>query len=198
MNDGRMNSLPLVACCVGLLCVGVSHADEYSGSKESVSRPVPWRPASNPQDFKSELDRQGYKNLGGLGVMDESGRELDDAVVLVKGIVINRRVKKLWLAYVTIPIRDGNGHPTYQLEDAFEYELHGAEEPLLGDDSGCASRAATKLQVIAVGTWKWKKNPRLGGRAHSIKHAWVADPLTKRLRSVPPKSVVCEFAEDRD
>lgn len=196
-----MKTYPLVVCCLALVCTDTAHADRLSsdsGVKMGANRPVQWKPATNSREFEAELKRQGYTSPGGLSVTDKSGKPLDGDVVLTNGIIVNRRIKKFWFAYVTIPERDGNGRAIYQLEDAFEYALQGREEPLLGNESGCVSRAAPKLQVIAIGVWKWRKNPGLGGYAHSIKHAWLADPSIKKLRPVPVESVGCEINEDRD
>lgn len=165
-----------------------------AGSRE----PVPWWTKGDSRDFEVELKQQGYASPGGWIVTEENGRFLPDDGVLTNAIVVNRRIKKFWFAYVTVPERDGNGRATYRLENAYEYVIKGREEPLLGSDSGCSSLLLPKLQVIAIGTWKWRKNPQLGGYAHSIKYAWVADSALKKLRPIPPESVVCKINEDRN
>lgn len=160
--------------------------------------PMSWSPANEPSGFESELRGSGYVHLAGLGVRSTSGRELENSIVLTKGVVVNRRVTKYWIAYVAIPDRDQAGRAQYQFRNAFEYELHANEVPLQGDDNGCKSLLHPHLQVIAIGKWKSRKNARQGGYAHSIRYAWVADPSLEKLRPISPESVACAINDDRD
>lgn len=95
--------------------------------------------------------------------------------------------------------RDANGHPVWKSEDAIQINFNG--NILTTFDSGdtnCSSSLYPDRSVFAIGLWKSRKPPQVGGYAHSLRNAWIVDPETKKLKAIPTNGVRCEVNEDRD
>jgi hypothetical protein len=122
-----------------------------------------------------------------------------DCEVLLKTwqVLINSRPKKYLFRIQTRLSRDSRGRPIYKTDDALEYSPAGGLRAF-SDDENCTSAAYPNRSVLAIGLWKWRNKPKIGGFAHSIKYAWVIDPELKRFREIPTRSVKCEIDDDRD
>lgn len=92
---------------------------------------------------------------------------------------------------------DTSGQLTFRNQDAIEY-LPSGKYRAFSSDQNCVSLAHPQQSVLAIGLWTWRKKPKIGGYAHSIKNAWVIDYASKKFQQVSTKSVKCEINDDRD
>jgi hypothetical protein len=95
--------------------------------------------------------------------------------------------------------RDADGHPVWKSEDAIQINFNGdILETFDSGDTYCSSSLYPDRSVFAIGLWKVRKPPEVGGYAYSFRKAWVVNPEIKKFEEIPTKSVKCEVNEDRE
>ena len=93
--------------------------------------------------------------------------------------------------------RDDKGKAIFKMEDALDFVPTSGFE-FLDADTECASKLYPYRSVVAIGRWKDRKPPKVGGYAYAIKQAWIIDPDSKKFIEISTKDVSCEINEDRD
>ena len=155
-------------------------------------------------------------NLDEIGEIQQHGYELSNGGYVGKiseGLwtqqyrVINRdnfpkrpvRTEKCVIVLHTLVRRDANGIPVWNNEDAIQIDFNGNNLRIFeSDDTHCVSSIYPASTVFAIGLWKWRKKPQVGGYAYSFRNAWIVDPIAKKFKQIPANSVSCEINEDRD
>lgn len=154
-------------------------------------------------DEIDKIEQHGYERSNGGQVKGVANGE----VWTQEYCVINRdhfparpvRFESCVIVINTLIRRDSNGKPVWKSEDAIQINFNGNNLNIF--DSGgtlCASTLYPGKSVFAIGLWKWKKKPQVGGYAYSMRKAWLADPETRKLKEIPTNSVSCKIDEDRD
>ncbi len=170
--------------------------------------------ASKTQPSESgEVIVQSF-NLEELSAIEEHGYEISNGQRL-KGdelwsqqyCVINRdnfparpvKLVRCVLVIQTMLGRDANDHPVWKNNDAIQINFNGNDLDIFDSgDTYCSSSLYPNRSVFAIGLWKERKRPQVGGYAYTLRNAWVVDPETRRLKKIHTNSVKCEINEDRD
>jgi|GEM_PF-1723306 len=154
-------------------------------------------------DEIDKIEQQGYERGNGGQVKGVANGE----VWTQEYCVINRdhfparpvRFESCVIVINTLIRRDSNGKPVWKSEDAIQINFNGNNLNIFDSgDTLCASTLYPGKSVFAIGLWKWKKKPQVGGYAYSMRKAWLADPETRKLKEIPTNSVSCKIDEDRD
>jgi hypothetical protein len=94
--------------------------------------------------------------------------------------------------------RQTNGFPVWEGVDAIQINFNGNVLSIFDSgDNDCSSSLYPNWPVYAIGIWKFRKPPNIGGYK-SIRKAWVVNPETKKFKEIPAKSFKCGFNEHRD
>lgn len=168
--------------------------------KESLpSEVIAHRYGGSLIELEPSLKKQSYSETGAFFVKNgEHSWETDTDMMGVEWCLIdNKLLKRCFFVIRAVVERDSKGYPKVKLEDALEFlPISGFQFLAEGDE--CLSKLHPNRSVVAIGRWKNRSKPKVGGYAHSIKQAWIVDSLTKKFVEVPPKEVSCEINEDRD
>jgi hypothetical protein len=148
-----------------------------------------------------QLEKLGYERSNGGFVTGVGGSELftqsycliNRAHFPANPVVIERCV----IVIETLISRNPDGKPTFKNDEALQIVFDG-DDLFDSGDTNCISTLYPNLTVFSVGQWAWRRPPLVGGYAHSLKSAWVIDPITKSFKGIPVTSVKCEINEDRD
>lgn len=151
----------------------------------------------------TKLKEYGYNSLGGGNLKGSAENNL----WWQHYCLINRdhfparpvRFETCVIVVQTLLGSEPNGAPIFKNEDAIQIKFNGNDLRIFdSDDTYCSSTLYPERSVFAIGLWKWRNKPQVGGYAYSLRNAWVVDPESKRLKEIPTNGVKCEIDEDRD
>lgn len=151
----------------------------------------------------NKLREYGYDSLGGGNLKGSAENDL----WWQHYCLINRdhfparpvRLETCVIVIQTLVGREPNGTPIFKNEDAIQIKFNGNDLRIFDtDDTYCASTLYPERSVFAIGLWKWRKKPQVGGYAYSLRNAWVVDTETKQFQEIPTNGVKCVVDEDRD
>lgn len=81
---------------------------------------------------------------------------------------------------------------------AFVVKLNDEYNVFDTSDTNCKIDDNNFEEVIAIGKWKWRDYPSVGGYAYAINKAWIVNCNTMRFEETFPGRVKCEINEDRN
>lgn len=156
-------------------------------------------------DLESSLKKAGYLEVAGWMVKNgdiDHPWETSSSISAAEWCLVETNKQKAVFRHCVYGVqsvleRDQKGKPTFRTEDAIEFLLPAGLE-IFGDDTNCSSKSHPYRTVVAVGRWKNRSKPKIGGYAHLIRQAWIVEPLTRKFVAISPKEVSCEINEDRD
>lgn len=179
----------VIAVVIGMSFMTVTHANDIQVRKYEGGN-------------LSDLGTLGFTPSAGPWVKNSNGNIQTDLMVstwCLRKIDQPRPPIRCIFGVETLIGYEPNGQPIWHTEDALEFLPKGSGLQFLSDsEHNCVSTLYINLSVVAIGRWRWRERPKIGGYAHSIYQAWVIDPATKKFKGVPAKSVSCEINEDID
>jgi hypothetical protein len=107
------------------------------------------------------------------------------------------RFKKCVYAIQTLLERDLRGKPKFRTEAALEFSL-ASDFQILDEDENCHSRFYPDKSIIAIGRWKWRNKPLVGGYSYYIRQAWAVDANSRKFVEIQAKEVRCNVITDSD
>lgn len=195
-----MNSKRVI--CIGLISIGVSIAlcgHVAAQANKPAAAAAADNTAQEVHEFQGNVDdlnSRGYSTIMGAVVHDSGGTMTRDTVDVLQ-LLKSKEVLSYVFLYQSFVSSDAKNAPVYETQRVLEYRVQDGYR-YLGSDNNCVAAKYPKLEVIAIGKWTDRPQPRAGGYAHSIKYAWVADPEIKNFRMVSSGSVKCEINADRN
>lgn len=153
----------------------------------------------------TSLKAAGYQKLGGFLVRNgdvahpfETSSDVGVEIWCVLDTTKRPVIKKSCVYGVQSVIkRDDKGEAIFKTEDALDFVL-SSDFKIFDSDTECASKLHPYRSVVAIGRWKDRKSPQVGGYAYAIKQAWIIDPDSRKFVEISTKDVSCEINEDRD
>ena len=146
----------------------------------------------------SELKAAGYSSMGGSCVRDVEAKSVCELQTSQWCVLLKDRTYKSCI-YRLQARGDINeqGNSLYRTVDALEL-MPARGEKFLDDDTNCVSGPHKDSNIVAVGFWRWRAKPKIGGYAYGISHAWTVDLKLKKFIEIPVSGVRCEINDDRD
>ncbi len=184
-NFGRLFSLTALNC---LLLVTTVDAKE---TKVNFF-------AERSKKSLEDISQLRYKDFSSAWILGKrQGEEKWSLNTYCKEAVISE-YRDCYYAINKLEGHDAEGKPIYFLSDMLHIRHKNNLKEFDTDDTNCQSTQFKGEFVLAFGSWKFRKDPKKGGYAHSLRAAWVIEKGSMVFREIQPASVTCQYDNDRD
>ncbi len=144
-----------------------------------------------------ELEKNGYTIESGIGT-DIKRASQAIALSVCQPFKKDSQVDCIFVV-TEINGRDALGHAIRATpSDMIHIKLPKGWDYFDTGDTECKTTEYPDADIVAIGQWVDRKEPLLGGYAHSLKKAWRIDYQSMRFVEIPTHGVECGYNDDRD